>query len=106
MGRKKTVFQWERDAPVREEVERVSRGHHKRDEQSRKALLKRLLNLGAGERAALPMSEELQEAFDEALRVKEKKRGKSGYRRQLLHIASLIRAEDAAAIEAALDELT
>ena len=102
MGRKKTVFQWERDGTEEEPVERTSRGQSKREESARKELIKRLLDLNAGERAALPMSEELQDALDEALRLRAKRRGKSGYRRQLLQIASLLRFEEVDAIEAGL----
>ena len=68
MGRKKTTFQWERDSTEEEEPEvRASRGQAKREEQARKELIKRLLVLKSGERAGLPMSEELQEALDEFL---------------------------------------
>ena len=106
MGRKKTTFQWERDSTEEEEPEvRASRGQAKREEQARKELIKRLLVLKSGERAGLPMSEELQEALDEALRLHAKRKGKSGYRRQLLQIASLLRFEDVAAIEVGLGEL-
>lgn len=105
MSKRKTAFQWQRDEPELEPNERPSRGEHKREVQARKELVKQLLSLSQGHREALPLSEELQEALEEALRLKEKRRGKSGYRRQLLLIAGLIRTEDVPAIQTALEAI-
>jgi ribosome-associated protein len=103
MGRKKTVFEWQRDAPEEEEQEgRASRGNAKREEQVRKELVKQLLSLSARERGRLPLSEVVLEALDEVSRMQGQKRRHSSHRRQMLHIAGLLRYEELEPVRAAL----
>lgn len=102
MGRKKTEFEWERDAPEPEVVERPSRGQLKRDEKELKQFVKQLIDAGPGRWKKLPISEEFLEALVDAHRLQQKKSGRSGFRRQLLRIGSLLRIEDIEALRAHL----
>ena len=106
MGKKTTRFQWERDAPETDEEDNSppppSRAQLKREERQLKQLVKQLLELGDGQIQRLPISEDLQEALIDAKRLLEKTSGRSGYRRQLLRVAGLLRVEEIDAVKAAL----
>ena len=108
MGRKKTTFQWEQgddDLPEEEEAP-SARATHKREENERKELVKHLLALSKSDRAALPLSDLLRESLEEAHRLRAKRKGKSGYRRHLLVIASILRDEGTDALQEALNTST
>jgi len=103
MGKKKTEFQWQRGEEDTERVQRPSKGSRKREEQARKELVKRLLALSVGQRAGLPLSDAMQSGLEEADRLSLRGSGRSGYRRQLLHLAGLLRSEDCDGILTAID---
>lgn len=106
MGRKKTTFQWEQgDDDITEEEEHPSaRATQKREEQEIKELVKYLLALPPSRLASLPVSDALKDSLAEARRLRAKRKGKSGYRRHLLVIASILRDEGTEALERALNE--
>jgi len=103
MGKKKkTSFQWERDAPEVVEVERPSRSQLKREEESRKELVMQLLALSESELARLPISDALRGSLATAVRLQDSRTARAGYRRQLRHAAGLLRLSDVEAIAAAM----
>ena len=106
MGKKKTRFQWERDAPEEEEAvaETPSRRDLKRDDNKYKALAKRLLALTDEERAELSLSAHIEDALSEVRRLKSKRGVRGGLRRQVQRVATLLRQEDYESIVGALSE--
>ena len=105
MGRKKTTFQWEQGDDDVTETEELppARAAHKREEQEIKEIVKHLLALPTNTFASLPVSDALKDGLTEARRLRAKRKGKSGYRRHLLVIASIIREEGKDALQQALD---
>lgn len=103
MPPKNSDFQWTREDqedPLDEALgpERITSAEHWEQRADIQDLCARLLALSPGDRALL----ELDPRVNEAIEVYLRQGPKSSRRRQLLHVQTLLRGEDTAAIENAL----
>lgn len=95
-------MRFEDDAPEQADEDfGPSRSQRKREAHALKDLGQQLVDLAPERLAELPLSDRLREAVAECRRIK----AHGGRRRQLQRIAKLLRAEDAAPIEQALEDL-
>jgi len=96
MARKKHQWTRSEDSPEGEihYTERATWASQKQASRQIADLAKALVRLKAERLDALPLSEDLRDAIDEAHRLKRKGSVRGGMRRQMLFIASIIRKED------------
>ena len=103
MARKK--FQWSREGEDDEEgevhfTERGNRTEANRAKDKLFSTVKELVEMKAERRNQLPLSEDVKDAVNEAIRIKNKGKIRGGFRRQLLFVAKVMRQEDEESIEA------
>ena len=107
MGRKK--HQWTRNEELPEgEVhyaERATWASQKKASQLITDLAKELVRLKPEHLDQLPVPESVRDAVDEAHRLKRKGSVRGGMRRQMLHLAGVIRSEDVEEIGHLMDKL-
>ena len=107
MARKK--FQWSRDDENPEgEVhftERQSWSDQNKENKRIVGLAKALVRLKPSDLATIELSEPVREAVEEARRLRAKGNVKGGMRRQMLLVATVLRAEDDEALERIFEDL-
>ena len=101
MARKKHQWTRDEDSPEGEVhyTERATWSSQKKASQKIAELAKDLVKLKAEALDKLPIPEAVRDAIDEAHRLKKKGSVRGGMRRQMLHLASVIRSHD-------IDEVT
>ncbi|MAY80718.1 MAG: hypothetical protein CL930_08025 [Deltaproteobacteria bacterium] len=103
MARKK--FQWSREGEDDEEgevhfTERGNRTEANRAKDKLFSTVKDLVEMKKERRNQLPLSEDVRDAIEEAIRIKNKGKVRGGFRRQLLYVAKVLRQEEEEDIDA------
>lgn len=107
---KKTKFQWTRDDENPEGVvhiaERRTWADQKKESKRISALALALSKLKPEKRAKLTLDEDVRDVLDEAYRLRTEGKARSGLRRYMLHVTSVIRKLDPEVLSALFDEVS